>query len=117
MKGFTQANGVKGTYEFMRLSYHRFQEDIGPDPMHTVKDVMENITKIMNGTIKRDKIIAAEKEFKPSNRTLDCTTLILSDEEIKRVNGRIETLIFPCNATGCKKSFLTNTRGFHPTHA
>ena len=34
-RAFIKVYGVKGTYEFMRLSYHRFQLHLGPNPMHT----------------------------------------------------------------------------------
>ena len=46
----------------MDLSYHNFQEDIGPDIMHTLKDVGVNFSKILNGFVSIEKIFEVEAE-------------------------------------------------------
>ena len=59
---FTKTHGVKGTYPFMDLSYHKFQEDIGPDIMHTLKDVGVNFSNILNSFVSMKKIYRVEVE-------------------------------------------------------
>ena len=39
-KNFARQNGVKGTYALMKLEYHKFNEHVQPDGMHTVTDVV-----------------------------------------------------------------------------
>ena len=59
---FTKRHGLKGCYPFMKLSYHQFQEDMGPDIMHTLKDAASNMSKILNGFIKKEHINKVELE-------------------------------------------------------
>ena len=116
-KAYTKTHGVKGVYQFMKLDYHKFEQHIGPDPMHTVKNTLVNIAKIMNGFVARDKISQSEREFRGTDADLYTLSVCLEKQEIKRVDERIGTLIFPADATGCKESFLTTPGKVQPTHA
>ena len=46
----------------MRLTYHKFQEQIGPDIMHSVKVAAVNLSKRLNGYIKVSSIRRVEEE-------------------------------------------------------
>ena len=61
-KKHTNEHGVKGTYKLMDLPYHKFEQHLGPDPMHTIKDCVVNISKILNGKEPIEKIIKQNQQ-------------------------------------------------------
>ena len=112
---FTKEYGVKGCYPFMKLDYHEFHEDFGPDMMHTLKNAGNNISKVINGYILRSKQVAVEVEKSGvGNGVIDAG---LTEEEINDTNGKLKTIIYPSDSTGCKKSFITEAKEVYPTHA
>ena len=106
-KKFTEEHGLKGTYPFMDLSYHQFQADMGPDIMHTLKDIGANLSKILNGFFSADK--QYEVEVEKRNDEIKMTEDILTPD--------LKNIIYPTTATGCKKSFITDASNVTPTHA
>ena len=114
-QNFTRKHGVKGTYQFMRLTYHKFQEQIGPDIMHSVKVAAVNMSKILNGYIKVSSIRRVEEEKRIAFNVSEMISL--SKEDIGVIDGKIAKLIFPSTATGCKSSFLSDPSHLHTTHA
>ena len=67
--------------------------------------------------LKMNKMISGETEFRGVDYPSYINSSILNEDEIKRVDNRIQNLIFPSDATGCKESFLTNPGRVNPTHA
>ena len=61
-QNFTRKHGVKVSYQFVRLTYHKFQEQIGPNIMHSVKVAPVNMSKILNGYIKVSRTRRVEEE-------------------------------------------------------
>ena len=59
-KIFTREHGVKGKYQLMKLPNHRGAEQIVPDGMHTIKDVVVHIIELMIGAKNLQKIEACE---------------------------------------------------------
>ena len=104
---FTKAHGLKGTYPFMDLSYHNFQDDIGPDIMHTLKDVGVNFSKILNGFVSIEKIFEVEAEKRKDGGNL--VREMLTSDDIAAIDQNLQYIIYPTTATGCQKSFLADS--------
>ena len=112
---FTKTHGLKGCYPFMKLGYHQFQEDMGPDIMHTLNDAASYMSKILNEFVRKEQInkVELEKRVDVSRNEV----ISLSKEDISKTDEKIHKLIYCSTSTGCKKSFLTEAKSIHPTHA
>ena len=48
-KFIAKSTGCKGSYALMRLPYHSRGDQVAPDAMHTIKDVIEKIVFLITG--------------------------------------------------------------------
>ncbi|VDI69941.1 Hypothetical predicted protein [Mytilus galloprovincialis] len=55
--------GLKGTYSFMKLPYHNRSEQMQPDGMHTIADVIGNVLDTITGKDDSKKVRLCEQEF------------------------------------------------------
>ena len=55
-KQIAKATGIKGDYPLSRLPGHDRPGQTSPDPMHTVKDVIENVVKFLSGRTDSAKV-------------------------------------------------------------
>ncbi|XP_052097487.1 uncharacterized protein LOC127732488 [Mytilus californianus] len=55
--------GLKGTYSFMRLPYHNRKEQMQPDGMHTIADVIGNVLGMVTGKDDNKKVRNGEEDF------------------------------------------------------
>ena len=60
---FIREHGVKGVYSLMRLPYHKFNEHIQPDGMHTVTDVVPQIIDWLSGKKNQQQLQNSENEL------------------------------------------------------
>ncbi|CAC5386573.1 unnamed protein product [Mytilus coruscus] len=54
---------LKGTYSFTKLPYHNRSEQMQPDGMHTIADVIGNVLDTVNGKDDTKKVRLCEQEF------------------------------------------------------
>ena len=78
-------SGVKGTYAFMELEYHKFDNDYQPDAMHTFRRVT---SAVINWLIQKDnnleKVKASEAARRSENENIDDITYVLTGADKKK---------------------------------
>jgi len=107
-KNYSRAQGVKGTYTFMRLPYHRLHEHYQPDGMHTIPDILYHVFDWLNGKAKPGRIERAEKNLRSSVDDMFCYSL--SKEQKQIVNNRCKGLLFPKSCSGNVGNIMDNPK-------
>ncbi|VDI64678.1 Hypothetical predicted protein [Mytilus galloprovincialis] len=80
--------GLKGKYSFMRLPYHNRQEQMQPDGMHTIADVIGNLFGLITGKDDGKKVREGEEEFQRFKDSWNSRTIINDEETVVGSNKR-----------------------------
>ena len=108
-KSLSRGTGCKGFYSLMKLPSHNPVRQTTPDSMHTIKDAIEHIFKLIIGKEDSVKVRKAEiqlgrfgitspviKKKNGSKDSDDCgVPFRLSDQEIKIADERALSILIP----------------------
>lgn len=95
----------------MKLPYHQFSNDYQPDAMHTIRRVASCVIHWLSQqmqTLSLEKLSASERAVRKEPMD-EGVVYVLTNEQKKIANGRIQKLVFTPDCTGCIGDVFTNS--------